>query len=85
MVIDVILDRRDYETDGLADWYNINALRRIYDYAVDNGWDYLSRAIDGGTEADVKCALCRYIDKNEYNPRIKDYINSVEWLSVVDE
>ncbi len=40
----------------------------------------ITRALDGGTEADVKRALCEYIDRNEYTPEIKDYINAVEWL-----
>lgn len=27
----------------------------------------------------IKAALCRYIEENEYNPDIKNYINSVKW------
>lgn len=40
----------------------------------------ISMAMDYGTEDDVKRALCNYIDKQDYNPAIKDYINSVNWL-----
>lgn len=40
----------------------------------------ISRALDGGTEEDVKRELCLYIDDNGYNPAIKDYINSIQWL-----
>lgn len=40
----------------------------------------ITRAMDFGEEADVKRALCDYIDRQEYNPNIKDYINSVNWL-----
>lgn len=40
----------------------------------------ITYAMDYGTEKDVKRALCDYIDRQEYNPEIKDYINSVNWL-----
>lgn len=79
MVIDIILDRKGWEEDGRKDWYNIYRLRNIYDYAVANGWDYLASAIDCGTEEDIQNALCIYIDMNDYNPELKDYIRSVKW------
>lgn len=41
----------------------------------------ITRAMDSGTESDVRKELCRYIDEGEYNPDIKDYINSRKWLS----
>ncbi len=54
--------------------------REIVRYgAVGHG---ITAAMDYGTEEDVKRALCDYIDKNEYNPEIKEYINSVNWLEV---
>lgn len=79
MLIDFILDRKDgfsYDPEEL------------YDYLV--GYDIpayveVARALDSGTEEDVKKALCAYIDDEEYNPSIKDYINSVKWLEGVDE
>ena len=40
----------------------------------------ITAAMDYGTEKDVKQALCNYIDKQNYNPEIKNYINSVNWL-----
>lgn len=40
----------------------------------------IADAMDGGTEEDVKRELCRYIDAEDYNPEIKDYVNSVDWL-----
>ena len=43
-------------------------------------FDYITLAMDYGTEADVRKALCRYIDDNDYNEKIKDYINSRDWL-----
>lgn len=38
-------------------------------------YDYLENV-----KEDVRNALCQYIDENEYNPEIKKYINSVNWL-----
>lgn len=45
----------------------------------------ITRALDYGTEQDVKKALCNYIDKQWYNPHIKEYINSVNWLDGFEE
>ena len=43
--------------------------------------DGITAAMDYGGEEDVKRELCAYIDKQEYNPEIKEYINSVNWIS----
>lgn len=40
----------------------------------------ITRAMDCGTETDVKSALCYYVIACDYNPEICDYINSVKWL-----
>lgn len=77
MIIDLILDRRDG-----AEY----SPRRFYNELMDYGsiWPEIAhpiaRAMDCGTEEDVKRELCRYIDEQEYNPAIKDYINRVNWL-----
>ena len=72
MIIDRILDRYDGDAYEPREFY----------------WDMLSygghgvqisRAMDFGTEEDVKKALCEYID-GEYNPLIKDFINKADWL-----
>ena len=83
MIIDLILDRKDNEK-----WAQQNAYNAKYFYnecmqysAVFNGaFDYITLAMDYGEEEDVKKALCRYIDDNDYNEKIKDYINSRDWL-----
>lgn len=82
MIIDMILDRKEFEEDGVMDYYDP---KRFYDmmmaYGEDggSGWD-IARAMDFGSENDVRKELCKYIDNNNYNPQIKDYINSVEWI-----
>lgn len=95
MIIDVILDRKGwyekYEKEskgGGAEferWYREekgwwHSAKRIYEHCATFGFDDLARALDGGTDADVKRELCKYIDDNGYNPEIKDYINSVQWI-----
>ena len=74
MIIDKILDRRD----GCN--YSREDARYIYEESFEFGFWELSRALDGGTDDDVKRELCRYIDMNDYNPEIKNYINSVSWV-----
>lgn len=81
MIIDVILDRRAYERkDKIFGWYGEKQFRDLYDYAMSFEFHYLARAIDGGTEKDVKDALCRYIDENGYRPSIKRFVRSVNWI-----
>ena len=80
MIIDEILDRRDEDESGVKAEWTEESLRYVYDEAMEFHFDYLSRAIDGGTEADIRQALCRYIDENGYSPEIKEYVNSVRWL-----
>jgi hypothetical protein len=73
MVIDLILDRKDGKPYKASEFYR--------DVAVygEIGHD-ITLAMDELEEEDVKKALCAYVEDNEYNPTIKDYINSVMWL-----
>ena len=79
MLIDAILDRRDDRNDGI---YNYNP-KRFYEYINGFGiesYDRVAHAMDEGTEEDVKQALCDYID-TEYPAHIKEFVNSVNWLT----
>ena len=82
MIIDLILDRKDNLQEGIK---NYNARDFYFDCTRYNGIfdgiaDGITRAMDGGTETDVKRELCKYITNNGYNPALCDFINSVEWL-----
>ncbi len=83
MIIDVILDRREgtpyCESAEARSEPGLWCLRDLYEYAQFFGFAELERAIDCGSDADVKRELCRYIDDNGYNPEIKDFVNSVKW------
>ena len=75
MIIDLILDRKDGFAYNAHDFYC-----DVMDYENDFNFNpIISRAMDSGTEKDVKNALCKYIKDNNYNPEICDYINSVKW------
>jgi hypothetical protein len=73
MIIDLILDRN--EGVPYSD-------RKFYLDVIAHGlpgYD-IACAMDGGTEDDVKRALCEYIDNFDYPPELKEYICSVEWI-----
>ena len=79
MLIDAILDRKYERENGIFRYEP----KELYNYI--NGWagniyDSVVHAMDEGTEADVKKALCDYID-TEYPEHIKDFVNSVDWLT----
>lgn len=73
MVIDLILDRKDGKKYCAREFY-FDCLQ------AGEVADEITRAMDYGTESDVKKALCNYIDEQEYNEKIKDYIKSKQWL-----
>lgn len=80
MIIDLILDRKD-DTDSMGQSVPYNAhtfYLNVMEYG-EVGYG-ITRAMDEGTEEDVKQALCQYIKDQNYNTDICEYINSVEWL-----
>ena len=83
MIIDLILDRKDDIEGGYIDTYNAHdfymecmGYNSIF-YGIADG---ITRAMDGGTEEEVKAELCNYILRGGYNPEICEFINGVEWL-----
>ena len=71
MVIDYILDRKDGYGYDVKEFYDACMAYEEFDIA---------RALDGGTEKDVKKALCDYVIYNDYPKSICKYINSENWL-----
>lgn len=83
MIIDSILDRKDNAEYKGIDKYNAKQFysecmhyNTIFEGVADN----ITKAMDYGTEEDVKKALCDYVIGNGYNIAICDFINSVNWL-----
>ena len=83
MIVDLILDRKDNaEFDGI-DTYNAHDFYMEcmeYNGIFEGIADGITKAMDYGTEAEVKRELCKYIICNGYNKTICDYINSVKWI-----
>lgn len=76
MIIDLILDRKDGVQYNAKDFYiNVLENENIFEFPHD-----ISISLDYGNNKDVQKALCDYIDNCGYNPEIKDYINSVNWI-----
>ena len=76
MIIDLILDRKDgQEYSSREFYYDVMEYESIFHLNYE-----ISRAMDYGTENDVKKVLCDYVIDQDYNPEICDYINSVNWL-----
>ena len=76
MIIDLILDRKDGNEYNAREFYY-----EVLEYESTCISDReISRAMDGGTEQDVKKALCDYVINQGYNSEICYYINSVNWL-----
>ena len=83
MIIDRILDRYDSEKDGDFSYNAHDFYFEVFEYGRIG--DDITRAMDGGTEEDTKRALAEYITKNEYNPRIIDWINQRVWNENTNE
>lgn len=73
MIIDAILGRKDSMHYDAKAFYNVCMM---YDETGVN----ITRAMDGGIESEVKDALKKYIQDNEYNPWLIDYIDRVNWV-----
>ena len=82
MIIDMVLDRKDYYEQG-HDVYNAG---RFYNYcmmesSVFNGiGDKITSAMDYGENDDVQRAICDYINEQGYNPKICEFVREVNWL-----
>lgn len=73
MIIDRILDRRDGDTYNPKQLYN-----DCMGYGeIGHG---IARAMDSGTELDVKIELIKYVLLNDYYHEICKYILEVDWL-----
>lgn len=83
MIIDMILDRRDYEEAGIFQY----RAKSFYDMMMAYGEDLeigqdIARAMDCGEEPDVREKICEYIDDYGYAhiPNLKEWVNKKNWL-----
>ena len=81
MIIDCILSRYE-ESRKNGSYYperfrdSVENYINIFPNAVD-----IVYAMDKGSEQEVKASLITYLIDNKYNPRIIDYVLSVDWLN----
>lgn len=78
MLIDMILDRKDEACAYDPHEFYTNIM--IYGSEFPDIMHPIARAMDCGSETDVKLELVRYIIEQEYNPDIAAFICSVDWL-----
>lgn len=76
MIIDLLLDRQDGIPYSPRVFYTSVS---EYESLFDTGYT-ISTALDSGTNSDVIQSLTNYINANDYNPDIIDYIKSVSWV-----
>lgn len=86
MIVDLILDRKDKAFDARVGLDEKSLNYNAHDfYMACMGYgrlaDDITRAMDFGEEEHVKKALCQYIERQEYNPVISDYIQKLDWLN----
>lgn len=79
MIIDLILDRKDYIKIDKVDTYDPKTFYHDVMQYGETGFG-ITRAMDTGSEKDIKRELYQYIVDQDYNPDIKKFIDSVEWL-----
>jgi len=91
MIIDLILDRKD---GVMSESYQNGKIVKTLDYTPKKFYndvmsyyntmpkivEPIATALDSGENKDVQRELSRYIDSQEYNPNIVDYIYSVNWI-----
>lgn len=75
MIIDVILDRQEG-----CKYSPLQILCYTDERVYGKDFEYILHAFQDLSETDVKAALKRYIDEQRYNPEIKKYIDSVDWV-----
>lgn len=81
MIIDCILSRYEKSREN-GSYYPESFRNRVADYIYEDisDADEIVDAMDNGNEQEVKASLITYLIDNKYNPRIIDYVLSVDWL-----
>lgn len=81
MIVDCILSRYEKSREN-GSYYSESFRNRIADYIYEDisDADEIVDAMDNGNEQEVKATLITYLIDNKYNPRIIDYVLSVDWL-----
>lgn len=77
MIIDLILDRKNGIEYNAEEFYrDVLEYENIFELSHD-----ITLSMDYGNNKEVQNALCKYIDDQNYNPDLKQYICSVDWIT----
>ena len=74
MIIDAILDRK------ACGAFTNDDVEYITDEAEIFNFNYIIDAFRTQDNVRIREALCKYIDEQNYNPEIKGFVNSVNWV-----
>jgi len=76
MIVDLILDRKAIKYSPKKFYNDLMGYYNAFPELVAP----IADALDGGTEEQVKQALCNYITRQDYNPEICEDIQKLNWL-----
>lgn len=77
MIIDLICSKKELKNNKPL---SPESIRYILEECRIFEFDEIAAAVNSRNNDETKKALCRYIDRNEYNPDLKDFINNTIWF-----
>ena len=77
MIIDLILDKK---VDPINEPLNARGIKYLIEESKIFGFNEIYFAAYNRNERAIKTALCEYIDKQGYNPDIKEFILKTTWF-----
>ena len=77
MIIDLICSKKELKNNKPL---SPESIRYILEECRIFEFDEIAAAVNSRNNGEMKKALCGYIDRNEYNPDLKDFINNTIWF-----
>ena len=77
MIIDLICSKKELKNNKPL---SPESIRYILEECRIFEFDEIAAAVTSRNNDATKKALCNYIDRNEYNPDLKDFINNTIWF-----
>lgn len=80
MIIDLICSKKELKNNKPL---SPESIRYILEECRIFEFDEIAAAINSRSNDATKKALCDYIDRNDYNPELKTFINNTIWFMEV--
>lgn len=80
MIIDLICSKKETKNNKPL---HPESIRYILEECRIFEFDEIAAAINSRNNDATKKALCNYIDRNGYNPNLKEFINNTIWFMEV--